>query len=307
MLKTGTIYRIVPTWEMDLAAIEAALESSKFVACGATQQKSSGWAAPREENGALAESVDGQVILKLMTEQRIVPGAVVKRRADEIAAQMEKDTGRKPGKKIKKELKEQALLELLPMAFTKRSATLVWIDRKARLLVVDASSHAKSDDVITFLINCLEGLALSLVQTEMSPHVAMAHWLGTGEPPYQFTIDRECELKSTDEMKSVVKYGRHDLDIDEVRAHILAGKVPTKLALTWRDRISFVLTDSMQLKKITFLDVVFEGKLAEAGKIEKGEAFDADAAIFTGEMSEMIPDLFEALGGEQVMGLGESA
>lgn len=305
MLKQSTIYRIVPTWAMDLAAIEAALEASKFIACGATQQKSSGWTAPREENGALAESVDGQIVLKLMTEQRIVPGAVVKRRADEIAAEMEKNTGRKPGKKIMKELKEQALLELLPMAFTKRSATLVWIDRKARLLVVDASSQAKADEVITFLINSLEGLALSLVQTEMSPHVAMAHWLGTGEPPYHFTVDRECELKSTDEMKSVVKYGRHDLDIDEVRAHIVAGKVPTKLALTWRDRISFVLTDSMQLKKISFLDVVFEGKLAEAGKIDQGEAFDADAAIFTGEMSELLPDLFEALGGEQVMGLAE--
>jgi recombination associated protein RdgC len=305
MLKTATIYRIGPDWAGDLSAIEQALATAQFVPCGATQQKSSGWVPPREDHGALAESVDGQIIMKLMGEQRIVPGAVVKRRADDIAEQMEKETGRKPGKKIMKELKEQALLELLPMAFTKRSATLVWIDRKAHLLVVDASSHAKSDEVITFLINCLEGLALSLVQTEMSPHVAMSHWLGTGEPPYQFTIDRECELKSTDEMKSVVKYGRHDLDIDEVRAHILAGKVPTKLAMTWRDRISFVLTDSMQLKKITFLDVVFEGKLAEAGKVEKGEAFDADAAIFTGEMSEMIPDLFEALGGEQVMGLGE--
>lgn len=303
MIKTATIYRTAPQWSADLADIEQAIGKHQFVECGATQQKSAGWAPPREENGALAESVDGQVILKLLTEQRIVPGSVVKRRAEELAAEMEKNTGRKPGKKIMKELKEQALLELLPMAFTKRSATLVWIDRKARLLVVDASSQAKSDEVITFLINCLEGLALSLVQTEMSPHVAMAHWLGTGEPPYHFTVDRECELKSTDEMKSVVKYGRHDLDIDEVRAHIVAGKVPTKLALTWRDRISFVLTDSMQLKKISFLDVVFEGKLAESGKIEKGEAFDADAAIFTGEMSELLPDLFEALGGEQVMGM----
>lgn len=303
MIKTATIYRIGPDWAGDLSAIEQALATSRFVPCGATQQKSAGWVPPREENGALAESVDGQIILKLMGEQRVVPGAVVKRRTEEIAAQMEKDAGRKLGKKIVKELKEQALLELLPMAFTKRTSTLVWIDRKARLIVVDASSQSRAEEVVTFLIKCLDGLALTLVQTEMSPAAAMAHWLGTGEAPYQFTIDRECELKSCDEMKSIVKYGRHPLDIDEVRAHIVAGKVPTKLALTWRDRISLVLTEGMQLKKISFLDVVFEGKLAEAGKIEKGEAFDADAAIFTGEMSELLPDLFEALGGEQVMGM----
>ena len=300
MIKTATIYRTAPEWSADLADIEQAIGKHQFVECGATQQKSAGWAPPREENGALAESVDGQVILKLLTEQRIVPGSVIKRRAEELAAEMEKNTGRKPGKKIMKELKEQALLELLPMAFTKRTSTLVWIDRKARLIVADASSQSRAEEVVTFLIKCLDGLALTLVQTEMSPAAAMAHWLGTGEAPYQFTIDRECELKSCDEMKSIVKYGRHPLDIDEVRAHIVAGKVPTKLALTWRDRISLVLTDGMQLKKISFLDVVFEGD--NAGN-QQADEFDANAAIFTGEMSELLPDLFEALGGEQAMGM----
>ena len=60
----------------------------------------------------------------------------------------------------------------------------------------------------------------------MSPAVAMAHWLGTGEAPYAFTIDRECELKSADEMKSVVRYARHPLDTDEVKQHIVSGKMP---------------------------------------------------------------------------------
>jgi recombination associated protein RdgC len=143
---------------------------------------------------------------------------------------------------------------------------------------------------------------VSLVHTEMSPAVAMTHWLGTGEAPYAFSIDRECELKSADEMKSVVRYARHPLDTDEVKQHILTGKVPTRVAMTWRDRVSFILTESMQLKKLAFLDVVFEGASAAAGKVDKGEAFDADAAIATGELIQMIPDLLEALGGEQLIG-----
>jgi len=35
--------------------------------------------------------------------------------------------------------------------------------------------------------------------------------------------------------------------------------LPTRLALTWDSRLSFVLTEGMQLKKLSFLDVVFEG------------------------------------------------
>ena len=298
MLKTATIYRIAPEWAGDLAAVEQALDKCQFAPTGATQQKSSGFVPPREEHGAMAESVDGQIIIKLLTEVRAVPSEAVKRRTAEIAEQMEKQSGRKPGKKIMKELKEQALLELLPMAFTKLKSALIWIDPEARTLVVDCASQARAEEVVTLLIKCLDGLALSMVQTQMSPAVAMAHWLGTGEAPYQFSVDRECELKSCDEMKSVVKYGRHPLDTEEVRQHILAGKVPTRVALTWRNRVSFVLTEAMQLKKLAFLDVVFEGAMADAGKVDKGDAFDADVAIMTGELRQLLPDLINALGGE---------
>ena len=125
----------------------------------------------------------------------------------------------------------------------------------------------------------------------------MSDWLVSGDPPAAFSVDRECELKSSDEMKSVVRYARHPLDIEEVRQHIAAGKQPTRLALTWQGRVSFLMTEHMQIKKLDFLDVVFEGSQAT-----KEESFDTDAAIVTGEMRKLIPDLIEALGGEQVVG-----
>ena len=299
MFKNLTVYRMGPDWTVTAAEIEAELDKARFVECGATQQKSMGWVEPRgEAHAPLVEVVDGQILLKLMTEQRVVPGSVIKKRTEEIAARIEEQTGRKPGKKQVKDLKEQALHELLPMAFTKQSTTRIWIAPKERLLMLDAGSQAKADEVVTLLAQSFQGLSMSLIQTAMSPAAAMTHWLGTGEPPYQFTIDRECELKSTDEMKSVVRYARHNLDTDEVKQHIVSGKVPTRVAMTWRDRVSFILTEALQLKKVTFLDVVFEGAVS----VEKGETFDADAAIATGELIQLLPDLVEALGGEQVMG-----
>lgn len=299
MFKNLTVYRMGPDWTATAAEIEAELDKARFVECGATQQKSMGWVEPRgEAHAPLVEVVDGQILLKLMTEQRVVPGSVIKKRTEEIAAKIEEQTGRKPGKKQVKDLKEQALHELLPMAFTKQSTNRIWIAPKERLLMLDAGSQAKADEVVTLLAQSFQGLSMSLIQTAMSPAAAMTHWLGTGEPPYQFTIDRECELKSTDEMKSVVRYARHNLDTDEVKQHIVSGKVPTRVAMTWRDRVSFILTEALQLKKVTFLDVVFEGAVS----VEKGETFDADAAIATGELIQLLPDLVEALGGEQVMG-----
>lgn len=297
MFKNLLVYRIGPQWAPSFDALEEGLSRARFLPCGATQPQSAGWIEPRGvEHGPLVESVGGQWLLKLKIEQRVLPGSVVRRRVDELAEQIEQATGRQPGRKQKKELKEQATLELLPMAFTKQTTVNVWIDPGQRLLVIDSGSTARADGVITELVKAAEGLAVNALPTQVSPAAAMSQWLVSGEPPAGFTVDRECELKSTDEMKSVVRYARHPLDIEEVRQHIAAGKQPTRLALTWRDRVSFLLTDQLQIRKLDFLDVVFEGQ----PQATKEEAFDADAAIATGELRRMIPDLIEALGGEQV-------
>ncbi|MEO5696264.1 MAG: recombination-associated protein RdgC, partial [Burkholderiaceae bacterium] len=187
-------------------------------------------------------------------------------------------------------------------AFTKQASIRVWISPDQRLLMIDAGSPAKADEVVTHLIKALDGLELTLLHTAQSPAAAMSEWLTTGEPPTAFSVDRECELKSGDEMKSVVRYARHALDTDEVRQHIATGKLPTRLALTWQGRVSFLLTDSMQMRKIAFLDGVFEGE-----KTRTDDAFDADAAIATGELGQLIPALIKALGGEHLPGAGAAA
>lgn len=294
MFKNLLVYRVGPEWQASVTVIESSLQKARFVPCGATQKQSAGWVEPRGiKHAPLVESIGGQYLLKLQVEQRVLPGAVVKRRTEELAKQVEDNTGRKPGKKQTKELKEQAELELLPMAFTKQSSVNVWIDPAKHLLMLDTSSSSRAEDVITSLVKALDGFSVSLLQTKESAAVAMKEWLASGEPPAYFTIDRECELKSMDEMKSVVRYARHLLDTDEVKAHIVSGKMPTRLAMTWEGRVSFMLTEAMQIKKLAFLDVVFEGS-----KPGKDEAFDADAAIATAEMSKLIPDLVDALGGE---------
>ena len=294
MFKNLCVYRISPQWSCSLDQIEAKLQERHFVPCSASQPRSAGWIAPRNiDNAPLVESIGGHWLLRLMVEQKVLPGSVVKRRMQEMAQQIEKASGRKPGKKQMKEIKEDATLELLPMAFTKQAGVNVWIDPKNQLLTLDCSSQAKPDEVLTCLVEAMPDFAVNQLNTNTSPAVCMSEWLLTAEPPQNFSIDRECELKSSDDMKSVVKYARHHLDIDEVRQHISSGKQPTKLAMTWNDRVSFMLTDTLCVKRLSFQDVVFE-----AQSKEKDDEFDADAAIATGELSNFLPDLIAALGGE---------
>ncbi|MEO8278592.1 MAG: recombination-associated protein RdgC [Ideonella sp.] len=289
-----TVYRIGAGWAADFSELDVGLGAQRFSPCSASQPLSSGWIEPRgNANGHLVEAVAGQWLMKLQIEKKLLPASVVKSRVEERASQIEQTTGRKPGKRELRDLKDEAVLDLLPMAFSKRSAVTLWIDPKASLLIVDVGSQKRADEAVTQLIKSAPGLSVTLLQSAVAPAVAMAGWLGSAEAPAGFTIDRECELQSSDDMKSVVRYSRHALDVDDVRQHIGAGKLPTRLAMSWNDRVSFVLTESLQLKKIAFLD----GALDQTASSDD-DRFDADAAIATGELRQLIPAMIEALGGD---------
>lgn len=298
MFKNLITYRVFTNsgqlQELSAASIGEAISPQQFHPCQPGQPRAVGWVPPRgEEHAALAEFFNGHVMMRLKSEAKIIPAATVKKRTEELIGAVERLNGRKPGKKERSQLKEQAILDLLPQAFTRESATNVWIDPAAGLLHIDAGSTKVADEVASLLARAIDGLAILPLHTRQSPSQIMSDWLLSGDPPAAFTVDRECELKSTDEMKSVVRYGRHPLDIEEVHTHISQGKRPTRLALTWMGRVSFVLTDAGTLKKLDFLDGVFEGQAAK----DSGDEFDANAAITTGELSRMFVDLVDALGG----------
>ena len=296
MFKNVMAYRIGADWTTSLTQLEEALETARFVECSPSQDKSVGWTEPRgQAHGPLVESIGGQWILKLQIETKAVPGAVVRRKADERIQEIETTTGRKPGKKESREIREDIVHALLPLAFSKQSSVMVWFDMEARLMMTDAASQGKSDEVITALVRVLEGLPLTLLQTTVSPQTAMAQWLlaqSDDELPPAFSVERECVLKSANEDQAMVKFTRHLLATDEVRKHVIEGKLPTQLALSWEGKASFVLSETGVLKKVTYLD----GVMGETG--DKEDKFDADALLSTGLLGPLLADLVEALGGE---------
>lgn len=131
MFKNATLYTIGPDWACpDLSAMEQALSAATFHPCGPT--------------GALVESIHGQRIACFQLETKSVPASAIKREMDKRTAAIEAETGRKPGRKASKELKEQITFDLLPHAFPKTSRVLVWFD----LHPVRCSNHRRACAVV---------------------------------------------------------------------------------------------------------------------------------------------------------------
>jgi recombination associated protein RdgC len=124
----------------------------------------------------------------------------------------------------------------------------------------------------------------------------MASWLLRGEAPGRFSIDDDLELHAADKSKTIIRYTRHPLDGKEIHAHLTSGKYPTRLGLTWNDRVSFVLTDKLQVKRLDFLEMSKDA--TEGDDIDPAEQFDIDFAVMAGELAKLLGDLRQVLGGQ---------
>jgi recombination associated protein RdgC len=292
--KNLQLYRLPAPWDITREALAAGLAHGVFRPCGSQEAVSFGWVAPRRDE--LVHAVGRQWLISLLSEQRLLPAAVVNQEVQARAEKIAQEQGYRPGRKALREMRERVVEEFLPRAFTRQQGTFVWIDPENGWLGVDAASLAKAEVVLEALLKTLNDLPLSLPRTRLSPAAAMTDWLAAQEAPGNFTIDRDCELKSASEEKAVVRYVRHPLEGEEIRGHIAAGKFPTRLALTWNDRISFVLTEKGEVKRLAFLDLLKE----DLDDLENAEEiFDAEFALMTGEFTRFIPSLIEALGGLQ--------
>ncbi|MGY8525838.1 recombination-associated protein RdgC [Paracidovorax citrulli] len=294
--KNLQLHRFSAPWNKSADEIEDALARHAFQGGTSLEMQSQGWAPPRE-NGALVHRVGKQLLLAMRAEKKLLPSTVVTQFAKARALELEEQQGFKPGRKQMRELKEQITEELLPRAFSICRDTRVWIDPERGWLAIDAASAAKADEVRGLLFKSLDPLPLTNLQVNQSPVAAMTGWLADDEAPAGFTVDQEIELQSGAQTKATVRYVRHPLEPEELRRHITGGKRCTRLAMTWNDRVSFVLTDNLTIKKVAPLDVVREQ--IDGTTQDDDERFDADFTLMAGELSALLEDLTAALGGER--------
>jgi hypothetical protein len=73
--------------------------------------------------------------------------------------------------------------------------------------------------------------------------------------------------------------------LPEIKNHLDSGKQVIKLAMSWADRLSFVLDESLAVKRLKFLDLIQE-QAADIEAFDETEQFDADFSIMSAELAQ---------------------
>ncbi|WP_074013856.1 recombination-associated protein RdgC [Candidatus Sodalis sp. SoCistrobi] len=296
--KNVMIYRLNRPIELSVEQIEQQLSAFAFTPCGSQDMAKSGWVPPMgAKSDALTHAIPGHVLLCLRKEEKILPSSVVKQELEGKISKLENDQSRKLRKTEKDALKDEVLHQLMPRAFSRFGQTLLWLDLANDLVLVDAGSAKKAEDCLALLRKSIGSLPVVPLTMEKPIEMTLTEWVRSGEPAAGFAIQDEAELKALLEEGGILRCKKQDLSSDEIAVHIEAGKLVTKLALDWRERVQLILGDDGTVKRLRFSDTLREQN-DDIDRDDFAARFDADFMLMTGELTGLIAELIAGLGGE---------
>jgi len=298
--KNLRLYRFNNSVSFSAEKLESHLRDHEFAPCAKMMPSSIGWVSPLGSQGEqLTHVVNANVMICLRKETKIVPAAVVRELVNEKVEALESTQLRKIGRKERLSIRDDLMVELMPRALCRTALTYAYINLKDGLLVIDAASLLKAEELISLLRVSMGSLPVAPLTVRQSPVSVMTDWMSQARPlPENVSLGDEAVLRETTEPAGIVRSRHVDLMADEMRAHIEAGKQVTRLALSWQGVFSFVLEEDISIKRLCFSDMTKESSSDVAE--DEAQRFDNDFAIMSLELAKFIPQLLEFLGGEDL-------
>ncbi|MEH6651259.1 MAG: recombination-associated protein RdgC [Motiliproteus sp.] len=299
--KNLVFYRFTRPFELNAEALTEQLDQHRFSPCRSQEQSRYGWTTPMAKlSEQLVHTGNGALLICAQKEEKILPASVVGDFLNDKVEQIETEQDRKVRKKERDELKDEVIIDLLPKAFSRYQRTQAYIDPAQGLLIVDASSAKRAEELCTHLRHTLGSLPVSIPALKQAPSSVMTQWLMEEQAmPSGFELGHEAELKDPSENGATLRCKQEDLLSDEIRPHLTAGKQAIKLGLSWRDSCQMILSDDLILRRLKFSDTLLD-QAADMGAADAAAAFDADFFLLTQTFAKLIPELLEALGGENM-------
>ena len=235
------------------------------------------------------------MLIALKREEKVLPSEAIKYKLDEQVVKIQTAEGRNVGRIEKHELREAIIDDLLPKALIKSSRTYGLF--AGEWLFVDTANRRKAENMLTKLREALGGLPAQHLVTRQSPASLMTNWLLKGEAQGRFMLDSDVTLVGAGDGAPKVKISRKDLTAEDVVQHAKNGMTVTELGLVWNDRVAFILTQDLTLKRIQWLDVVQE---EAEGSCDDAESMAyATQLLMAAALSAILGELVDLLGGWQ--------
>ena len=293
MFRNVRYYRLDNDWPEHEEALSENLDNAAFEPCGPLTERSSGFVPVYPEAGeSLARRLNGADLMKLRSQSRLLPPAVVNEELEHRIEEFRNRMQEAPSPREKRRLKAETRDELLRKAMLKSDRVWGFFDLKDKLIGIDAAQPASAERFLRRLRAAFGDLSLRPLQFQ-KPFSELLTSIFLGGAPEQFAVGRECRMRDPGDSSSVVRWTYFDLTDSTIRNHVANGMQLTHLGIEYDSILSCVLDENGVITKIRFLGIDDDSE-AHHDPLAR---LDAEFVVVTGTLRKMIGDLKKLLGG----------
>ena len=293
MFRNVRFYSLEGDWPASEEALSADLEKAGFEPCGPFTERSSGWVpVDLDTSDSLARRVNGADLIRLRSQSRVLPHAVVREELEARIEEYRERTQEAPSPREKRRLKAEARDELLPKSMLKSDRIWGYFDIKEKMLGIDAAQESAAERFLRRLQASCDRVNLKPLQYR-KPFDDLLTKVFLGGAPSQFAVGRECRMQDAADTGSLVRWTNFDLSDRSIRDHVAHGMRLTHLEIVYENIMRFVLSDKGIITKLKFLGMDDDG----ADHDDPLARLDAEFVLLTGTLRKLLGDLKKVLGG----------
>lgn len=270
------------------------LKNMAFTPCGPTDSIKKGFVSPIGDDEVLKLQVQDHSLLRVRTESKILPSSVIKKKTSERIEQLEQKLGRRATKGEKHRVKDEVIIDLLPIAFTKDKYTYVWINHQDQFIAIETSSFNVAEDVLSLIRKELGRLSLTPLHTEKPVSPFFKEWVLDDNPPPNFFILNDALLEDPLEGNGKVKLMDENLTADEVKSYLNSGREIRSLSFSYQQRTVFTVNTRLVFSKINYSSEMLDEN-CDISPDDQAKRIEADFYLVANELATLIKDFTRAV------------
>lgn len=270
------------------------LKNMAFTPCGPTDSIKKGFVSPIDDDDVLKLQVQGHSLLKLRIESKLLPASVIKKKTSERIEQLEQKLGRSATKSEKHCVKDEVIIDLLPVAFTKDQYVYVWINDKDKFIAVETASFKKAEDVLALIRKELGALALKPLSVENNISFTLKEWVCNDLTPPNFFVLNDAMLADPLEGNGKIKLIDENLTAEEVKSYLNGGREIKSLSFSYKQQTVFTVNTELVFSKISYSSEMLDEN-SDISLDDKAKRIEADFFLVANELANLINDFTKAV------------
>lgn len=269
------------------------LKNVEFTPCGPLDTIKTGFVSPLDGDSLILR-IGNHSLLRVKTESKVIPDSVVKKKTAEKIKLFEDRNARKAHKTERQTLKNEVLIELTQIAFTKDQITNVWINHADNFIAIETNSFNRAETILSLLRKELGALSLSPLSVNNSVQTIFKNWLCNESAPAEFIIHNDAVLEDPLEGNGKIKLIDENLTSDEVKSYLNSAHTVKSLSFSYRHRTIFNVNDELVFSKIIYSQEMID-KNRDFTNDEKEKRIEADFTLVADELAGLINEFTLAL------------